>query len=104
MLDCLIVNPSALSQIYQSLSENLTAIEPPIWAGLLANGLRAKGKDAAILDCEGLGLTVAESARRILETKARITAIVVYGQQPSASTQNMHAAHLLCEALHNVNP
>ncbi len=104
MLDCLIVNPSALSQIYQSLSLNLTAIEPPIWAGLLANGLRAKGKSVDILDCEGLGLTIEESARRILEAKAKITAIVVYGQQPSASTQNMHAAHLLCEAIHKINP
>lgn len=104
MLDCLIVNPSALSQIYQSLSENLTAIEPPIWAGLLANGLRAKDKSVDILDCEGLGLTVEESARRICEAKAKITTIVVYGQQPSASTQNMHAASLLCEAIAKINP
>ncbi len=104
MLDCLIVNPSALSQIYQSLSENLTAIEPPIWAGLLANGLRARNKSVEILDCEGLNLTIEESARRILETRAKLTAIVVYGQQPSASTQNMHAASLLCKAISKVNP
>lgn len=96
MLDCLIVNPSALSQIYQSLSENLTAIEPPIWAGLLANGLRARGKDVDILDCEGLGLTIAQAASQIARIDAKLVVIVVYGQQPSASTQNMHAASLLC--------
>ncbi len=104
MLDCLIVNPSALSQIYQSLSENLTAIEPPIWAGLLANGLRAKGKSVDILDCEGLGLTVGESLAEIIKKEAKVIAIVVYGQQPSASTQNMHAASLLCTAIHENLP
>ncbi len=104
MLDCLIVNPSALSQIYQSLSENLTAIEPPIWAGLLANGLRAKGKTVDILDCEGDGLTIEDSVKQIIASEAKIVAIVVYGQQPSASTQNMHAASLLCTALRAENP
>ncbi len=104
MLDCLVVNPSALSQIYQSLSENLTAIEPPIWAGLLANGLRAKGKSVDILDCEGDGLTITDSVKQILASNARIVAIVVYGQQPSASTQNMHAASLLCSAIYESNP
>ena len=43
-VDCLIINPSALSQIYQSLSGDLAAIEPPIWAALIANHLRTKGK------------------------------------------------------------
>ena len=103
-LDCLIVNPSALSQIYQSLSNELTAIEPPIWAGLLANGVRAAGFPVHILDCEAYGLTIAESAERIKEYEPKLTVIVVYGQQPSASTQNMHAASLLCRAVKEIYP
>jgi len=103
-LDALIVNPSALSQIYQDLSTNLAAIEPPIWGALIANHLRAKNYGVSILDCEGEGLTVEESANKISAIDSKITAIVVYGQQPSASTQNMHAAGLLCKALKEIQP
>lgn len=103
-LDCLLVNPSALSQIYQSLSNELAAIEPPIWAGLLANHLRSKGKVADILDCEGEGLTVEQSVKKIGDYQAKLIVIVVYGQQPSASTQNMFAASLLCSALKEAYP
>ena len=96
MLDCLLINPSALSQIYQNL-EDLAAIEPPIWAGLLANGLRAKGKRVAIWDME------AEPDAEGTE-HTNLIAIIVYGQQPSASTQNMHAASELLRALKKMNP
>lgn len=103
-LDCLFINPSALSQIYQSLSNEYAAIEPPIWAALLANHVRSKGKSVGLLDCEGEGLTVEESVRRVADMEPKLTVIVVYGQQPSASTQNMYAAHILCDALKEAYP
>ncbi len=96
-IDVLIINPSALSSIYQSLSSELAAIEPPIWAGLIANHLRAKGRSIHLIDAEGSGLTVDQTVRQSAEVEPRLTVIVVYGQQPSASTQNMHAAHILCD-------
>lgn len=103
-LDVLLINPSALSQIYQKLSSELAAIEPPIWAALLASHLRAKGRAVDILDCEGLNLTVEDAAAEIGLRNARLYVIVVYGQQPSASTQNMHAASLLCRRLKQLYP
>ena len=103
-VDCLIINPSALSQIYQSLSSDLAAIEPPIWAALLANHLRYKKKTVELLDCEGHGLTVADAVKQVKDVDAKLTVIVVYGQQPSASTQNMFAASLLCTALKEAYP
>ena len=103
-VDCLLINPSALSQIYQSLSSDLAAIEPPIWAALLANHLRVKNKSVELLDCEGLGLTVSESVRKVADVEPKLTVIVVYGQQPSASTQNMYAASILCTALKEAYP
>ena len=49
----LFVHPNASRKIYQGLSTNLSAIEPPIWAALLANHMRAHGyHDVNILDCE----------------------------------------------------
>lgn len=97
-IDALIINPSALSSIYQSLSSELAAIEPPIWAALIANHLRAKNKSVHLIDAEGLGFTVNDTVKAAAEVEPRLTVIVVYGQQPSASTQNMHAAHILCDA------
>lgn len=103
-VDALIVNPSALNQIYQNLSHDLAALEPPIWAGLIANHLRARNFATDILDCEGLGLTVAEAVAQIADYDTALVVIVVYGQQPSASTQNMYAASLLCTAVKEAMP
>ena len=103
-VDALIVNPSALGQIYQNLSHDLAAIEPPIWAALIANHLRAKNYATDILDCEGLGLTVAQTVAKIADYDTRLIVIVAYGQQPSASTQNMFAASALCNALKETMP
>jgi len=51
-LDALFIHPNATKKIYQDLSKDLSAIEPPIWAALLANHVRAKGYNVYILDYE----------------------------------------------------
>lgn len=98
-LDVLFVNPNGAPSIYQELSNNLSAIENPIWAGLLAQHIRKQGFGVAILDCEALRLTVEESIKQIKDYNARLVVLVLFGQQPSASTQNMTGASLLCTAL-----
>lgn len=104
-MEVLFVHPNASDRIYQSLSTNLSAIEPPIWAALLANNLRAIGyHDIAILDCEAEGLTPSRSAERIQEYDAKLVVFVVYGQQPSASTQNMQGVHDCLEILKQNRP
>ncbi|MBN8216129.1 MAG: cobalamin-dependent protein [Spirochaetes bacterium] len=103
-LDILFVHPNASKKIYQDLSKDHSAIEPPIWAALLANQARAKGRSVAILDCEALRLDPAASAKAVGEAGARLTAIVVYGQQPSASAQNMTGVHLLAAELKGLMP
>jgi len=104
-LDVLFVHPNGAPIIYQKLSEVYSAIEPPIWAALMANHTRSKGHSTGLLDCEAERLTIDESAQRIIEQDAKLIAVVVYGQQPSASTQNMHGASLLCKKLkeHNLD-
>lgn len=103
-VDVLIINPSALSQIYQSLSSELAAVEPPIWASLIANHLRSKKHSVHLIDAEGHGYTVQESVQKSADVEPKLTVIVVYGQQPSASTQNMFAAHLLCDLYKSTYP
>lgn len=91
-LDVLFVHPNASEIIYQDLSKNNSAIEPPIWAAMLANHCRLKGFSAEILDCEAENLSWVEASKIIAECNARIVCFVVYGQQPSASSQNMTGA------------
>ena len=92
MLDILFVHPNGSKKIYQDLSKDHSAIEPPIWAAMLANHCRANGYGAQILDCEAERLDTEASAKKIDEINAKITCFVVYGQQPSASSQNMQGA------------
>ncbi|MBI4026619.1 MAG: cobalamin B12-binding domain-containing protein [Verrucomicrobia bacterium] len=103
-LDALIINPGALESIYQELSRTIAAVEPPIWTALLANHLRHKGYSVAIMDCEGEWLSAPEAAARIAAYDPRLIVVAVYGQQPSASTQNMHGAGLLCKAIKQLDP
>ena len=92
MIDILFVHPNASDIIYQDLSKQASAIEPPIWAGMLANHVSIYGKKSEILDCEALALNYENSAKKIIEYKAKIICFVIYGQQPSASAQNMEGA------------
>ena len=91
-LDILFIHPNASKKIYQELSKDHTAYEPPIWAGMLANHCRSKNFKTEILDCEVNKLDYEKSAKEINNFKPKIACFVVYGQQPSASSQNMEGA------------
>jgi anaerobic magnesium-protoporphyrin IX monomethyl ester cyclase len=104
MIDILFVHPNASEKIYQGLAKNNSAIEPPIWAAMLANSVRAKGFRPEILDAEVEGLDYLSAARRITEYKAKVVCFVVYGQQPSASSQNMEGATATARELKNLQP
>ncbi|MDP2653503.1 MAG: cobalamin-dependent protein [Candidatus Omnitrophota bacterium] len=103
-LDILFLHPNAAHKIYQDLSKDFSAIEPPIWAGMLANHCRIKGFSVDLLDCEALHLEDDQAASMIKERNPRVVCFVVYGQQPSASSQNMEGAVPLAEAVKRLNP
>lgn len=104
MIDILFVHPNASEKIYQGLANKNSAIEPPIWAAMLANSVRSKGHSTEILDAEAERLDYISAAKRITEYKAKIVCFVVYGQQPSASSQNMEGATATARELHNLSP
>ena len=103
-LDILFIHPNASKKIYQDLSNNHSAVEPPIWAGMLANHCRNKGFSVNILDCEVEQLDYLKGAEEIQDQKPRIACFVVYGQQPSASSQNMEGAIATSEKLKQLDP
>jgi len=98
-LDLMLINPNSRARVYQSLGSDLAAIEPPVWIGLMATFIRDRGYSVKILDAEAEGIGPEEVAERVRQLKPRLTAVIVYGQQPSASTQNMTAAGEVCKAI-----
>jgi anaerobic magnesium-protoporphyrin IX monomethyl ester cyclase len=102
-LDILLIHPNAASKVYQDLSRDLSAIEPPIWAGMIASYLRRLGWNVAILDCEALGLSIEAIVNEVRILSPRLIASVVYGQQPSSSTHNMYGAMMLMKALSSLD-
>jgi anaerobic magnesium-protoporphyrin IX monomethyl ester cyclase len=104
LLDILFVHPNASKKIYQDLHKQDAAIEPPIWAGLLANSVKSIGKGVAILDAEADQLSDKEIALKVQDFKPRIVCLVVYGQQPSASSQNMSGAVSAANEIKKIDP
>ena len=98
-LDLALVQPGSRMEVYQRLGSTLTAIEPPVWAGLLATFARARGYAGEIVDAEAEALTPAEVAERLATLAPRLATVVVFGHQPSASTQTMPAAGAICAAV-----
>jgi anaerobic magnesium-protoporphyrin IX monomethyl ester cyclase len=103
-LDLVLIHPGSRTQIYQSLGSSLSAIEPPVWASLMATFVRRRGFSVQVLDAEADDLNAQDTANRVAEMNPLLAAVVVYGHQPSASTQNMTAARAICAALKQVNP
>ncbi|MBM4339187.1 MAG: radical SAM protein [Deltaproteobacteria bacterium] len=103
-IDLLLVNPGGRSQTYQTLASELVAVEPPVWAGLMATFARQQGFEVQILDANAENLGLEETAGRITEINPALTVVVVYGHNPSASTQVMPSAGAICTSLKQSAP
>ncbi|MEO5340299.1 MAG: radical SAM protein [Magnetococcus sp. MYC-9] len=104
-VDVLFINPGDRRQIYQSLGDDFSAIEPPVYASLFASHVRHKGLTAAIYDTPAMGTSAEETARVACETyAAELIVIPVYGFQPSASTQNMGSAGKIARLIKQTDP
>lgn len=98
-IDIVLINPGDRRQVYQGLGSELAAIEPPFWVAVLAACLRRQGMRVAIIDSNAENIAPEETARRVAGLKPLLSCVVVYGSQPSASTQNMTIAGAICRAL-----
>ncbi len=103
-LDVVLVNPGSRARIYQTLGADLAAIENPVWAGLIGSFVRGKGYSVAIVDAGAENLSPDDVAQRVTTLDPCLVAVVVYGHQPSASTQNMTGASAVVTAIKTSNP
>jgi len=103
-LDLVLINPASRPQVYQGLGQKLTAVENPVWAGLMATFCRRKGLSVEIIDAEAEELGHATVAERTKALNPVLAAVVAYGHQPSASTQIMTATGAVCSAIKELMP
>ena len=98
MLDIVFINPGDKKSVYQDLKD-LSAYEPPFLIASFAAFLRNKGFSVEIIDANVLNLSPQESAKKAKALHPKLVAVIVYGNQPSASTQTMTIAGEICSAL-----
>jgi radical SAM superfamily enzyme YgiQ (UPF0313 family) len=103
-MDLLLVQPGGRTTVYQVLGSTLAAVEPPVWAGLMATYVRAQGHGVALLDANVDDLSPQDVAARVEDARPNLVAVVAYGHQPSASTQTMPAAGAICRAIKERTP
>lgn len=101
--DILFINPGNHKKTYQDLSKEYTAIATPVWTLLLANYIRNKGYVTAIYDVnvEGWGENAAKEV--IGSYSPELIIMMVYGHNPSASTQIMPAAGKIARDIKKYN-
>jgi radical SAM superfamily enzyme YgiQ (UPF0313 family) len=101
-MDVLFINPGNSKTIYQSLAEEISAIEPPTWALLLAEATRSKGFITGILDVNAERLDEHTAVERIRHLTPRLICFVVYGQNVNAGTASMAGATSLSSKIKNI--
>jgi radical SAM superfamily enzyme YgiQ (UPF0313 family) len=102
--DLLLINPGGRVGIYQDLGEDLTAIEPPLWCRLIAGYVRDRNHSVQIIDAEADELSPEDVAAEVVRRRPRLVGMIVFGHQPSASTQQMAAAGPVCRAIKEAAP
>lgn len=98
-VDIVLINPGDRKQVYQGLGANYSAIEPPFWIAAIAAYLRNEGLVVSVIDANADNLTPDETADAVNKLKPLLSVVIVYGSQPSASTQNMSIAGRICKAI-----
>ena len=102
--DIMLINPGGRWESYQGLGPALSGIEPPIWVALLAANARNAGYSVQVLDAAAESLGPREVGERVAEAGPLLAMTVVFGANPSASTQNMTAAGAICSAVREAAP
>ena len=104
-VDIVLIKPGSQKQLYGDLSDfSLTAIEPPLWAALVAGHLRKMGYQVVLYDAEAENWDYEAAARKVVDVKPLLAAVVVSGSNPSASTMNMGGAAKIAALISQLAP
>ncbi len=98
-MDIVLINPGDRKQVFQDLGKDYSAIEPPFWIAVIAAYLRNNGFSVEVIDANAENISPYETAEKVNRLHPLLSAVIVYGSQPSASTQNMTIVGKICKAL-----
>jgi len=101
--DILFIHPGDQKKLYQDLSKEYTAVATPAWTLLLSGYLREKSFDVSIYDVNVEGWYDNTPEKLINRYNPLIIAIMVYGHNPSASTQTMPIAGKIAKDIKKYN-
>ena len=99
MIDIVFINPGDRKVVFQELGQDVTAIEPPYLILSFATYLQKQGLRVKIIDANAENISPEETAQQIKLLNPTLVALIVYGNQPSASTQNMTIAGKIAKAI-----
>lgn len=91
-MDVLFISPGNSNGIYQDLSKDYAAIEPPTWSLLLAQSCRSIGYKVGVIDINAERIDKDSVIERIKYINPRLICFVVYGQNVNAGIVNMSGA------------
>ena len=104
-IDIVLIKPGSQKQLYGDLSDfKLTAIEPPLWAAILAGYLKHLGYSVILYDAEVENWDYNQTANKAVEADPLLAAVVVSGSNPSASTMNMAGAGVIVNLIQEIAP
>lgn len=103
MTDILFIHPGDHKKTYQGLSNEFSAIATPAWTALIANYTREKGHKTAIYDVNAEGWDEKTCEELISKHNPKLVVMMVYGHNPSASTQTMPAAGRIAKDIKKYN-
>lgn len=104
-IDIVLIKPGSQKQLYGDLSDfKLTAIEPPLWAAIMAGYLKHLGYSVILYDAEVENWNYNQTANKAVEADPLLAAVVVSGSNPSASTMNMAGAGEIVTLIQDIAP
>ncbi len=100
--DVVLINPGDRKQVFQDLGSDVAGVEPPYWIAVIAAFLREKGYNPFVIDANAENITPEETAKIVKDINPYLAIVIVYGSQPSASTQNMSVSGKICSEIKNI--
>ena len=89
LIDLVIVRPTDRSKAYGQLSTSTSAIEPPLWAALIAAYVRENGYSVRVIDTEAEDFGPDDVVAEISDYDPLLIVFAVTGSNLSASTWHM---------------
>lgn len=103
MSKILFIHPGNHKKTYQELSGLYSAVAPPVWTALLADYVRSQGIECAIYDTNVYGWSQTQCKDMLEKHNPELIVMMVYGHNPSASTQTMPVASAIASDIKSFN-